>query len=108
MRCFLCKLYTISLAINIIVYYPIEDKLITDIEKLKGKISNASILDEEAEEVTPPSLNKIAKDLLGGTTATIKMLFNQIGLEIKKPDIKPIGIRKTENFKYKPSTTIKS
>ncbi|KAK8836650.1 hypothetical protein M9Y10_037586 [Tritrichomonas musculus] len=91
---------------NIIVYYPIEDKLITDIEKLKGKVSNASILDEDAEEVTPPSLNKIAKDLLGGTTATIKMLFNQIGLEIKKPDIKPIGIRKTENFKYKPSTFV--
>ena len=34
------------------------------------------------------------------------MLFNQIGLEIKKPDIKPIGIRKTENFKYKPSTFV--
>ena len=60
--------------------------------------------DEEESTNTPKALNKIAKDLLAATTATVKRVFNELDININKSDIKPIGIKRTNAYKYKPST----
>lgn len=93
---------------NIVVYYPIDDKLIKNIEKLKIKTNpeEQSNIDCENTFIDNNTLNKIAKDLLGSTTATIKRVLNQLDIEINKPDIKPIGIKNTDGFTYKPSSYV--
>ena len=52
------------------------------------------------------TLNKISKDLHGSTTATIKRVLNQLDIDICKPDIKPIGIKNTDGFAFKPSSFV--
>ena len=90
---------------NIVLFYPIDDKLIKNIEKLKLKKAEETEQEEE-QTIDNATLNKIAKDLLGSTTATIKRVLNQLDVDINKPDIKPIGIKKTDGFNYKPSTFV--
>ena len=90
---------------NIVVYYPIDDTLIKNIEKLKIKDTTDNV-DTEEQTIDNNTLNKIAKDLLGSTTATIKRVLNQLDIDICKPDIKPIGIKNTDGFAFKPSSFV--
>ncbi|KAK8888556.1 hypothetical protein M9Y10_033287 [Tritrichomonas musculus] len=92
---------------NIVVYYPIDDTLVKNIEKLNIKNNdNAKDADIEEQTIDNSTLNKIAKDLLGSTTATIKRVLNQLDINIRKPDIKPIGIKSADGFAYKPSSFV--
>ena len=44
--------------------------------------------------------------MLGSTTATIKRVLNQLDIDIRKPDIKPIGIKSADGFAYRPSSFV--
>ena len=92
---------------NIVVYYPIDDTLIKNIEKLKIKNpDDTKDTDADDQTIDNSVLNKIAKDLLGSTTATIKRVLNQLDIDIRKPDIKPIGIKSADGFAYRPSSFV--
>ena len=70
---------------NIIVFTPIENRY------LIGLNNNNEL------EV---NIKNIPKELLGKTTANIKFAFNQLGLQINKPQIKPTRIKYIANENY--------
>ena len=96
---------------NIVVFMPLNDDLIKDIEKIKEKMKNENKNkpnkegDEEGE--TPnKQLVKIAQELLPTMTATIKRVFNDLSLDVSKRDIKPTYIKSSVGFVHKPSSFV--
>ena len=98
---------------NMVVFIPLDDKLIKGIEKIKEKMKNENknknkaTNDEDDEGETPNrQLVKIAQELLSTMTATIKRAFNDLSLDVSKRDIKPTYIKATDGFTHKPSSFV--
>ena len=96
---------------NIVVYYPIDETLIKNIGKLKIRNDNAKDIDSQRldaddQTIYYSTLNKIAMDLLGSATATIKRFLNQLDIDKCKTDIEPLRIKSTDGFAYRPASFV--
>ena len=100
---------------NIVIFMPLDDNLIKDIEKIKEKMKNENKDknkptneddDDDGDETPNKQLVKIARELLPNMTATIKRVFNDLHLDVSKRDIKPTYIKATDGFINKPSSFV--